>query len=148
SVASQKVETETEKPTSTSVTSEEPVAVTDGQRIFASPLAKRLAQEKGVDLADVKGSGDQGRIVRKDIEEYRPIQKSAEKAVAMEEKSAAAKTTSPAPVYVPVGEEMVEEVKNSQMRKVIAKRLAESKYSAPHYYLTIEVDMDNAKASR
>lgn len=150
SAAPQKVETETEKPISTSVTSEEPVAVTatDGQRIFASPLAKRLAQEKGVDLAVVKGSGDQGRIVRKDIEEYQPTQKSAEKAVAMDEKSVAAKTTAPAPVYVPVGEEMVEEVKNSQMRKVIAKRLAESKYSAPHYYLTIEVDMDNAKASR
>lgn len=150
STAPKKVETETEGPTGISATDEEPVAVAtnDGQRIFVSPLAKRLAQEKGIDLADVKGSGDQGRIIRKDIEEYQPKQKSAEKTVAVDEKSAEAKTTAPAPVYVPVGEESVEEVKNSQMRKVIAKRLAESKYSAPHYYLTIEVDMDNAKASR
>lgn len=148
--ASQKVEAETQTTTSASTTSQEPVAVTatDGQRIFASPLAKRLAQEKGINLGEVKGSGDQGRIVRKDVEEYQPNQISAPKVVPVEEKATAAKTTASAPVYVPVGEEMIEEVKNSQMRKVIAKRLAESKYSAPHYYLTIEVDMDNAKASR
>lgn len=148
--AAKKVETESAKSTSATADKEEPVVVAanDGQRIFASPLAKRLAQEKGIDLADVKGSGDQGRIVRKDIEEYRPQQKTTEKAVSGEEKSAVAKTAAPTPVYVPVGEESVEEIKNSQMRKIIAKRLAESKYSAPHYYLTIEVDMENAIASR
>lgn len=148
--AAKKVETESGKSTSATADKEKPVTVAanDGQRIFASPLAKRLAQEKGIDLADVKGSGDQGRIVRKDIEEYRPQQKTTEKAVSGEEKSAAAKTAAPTPVYVPVGEESVEEIKNSQMRKIIAKRLAESKYSAPHYYLTIEVDMENAIASR
>src|SRR5690554_4956359 len=85
STAPKKVETETEGPTGISATDEEPVAVAtnDGQRIFVSPLAKRLAQEKGIDLADVKGSGDQGRIIRKDIEEYQPKQKSAEKTVAV-----------------------------------------------------------------
>ena len=142
--------TETEKSIPTPEVSEEPVSVAaqDGQRIFASPLAKRLAQEKGIDLSAIKGSGDQGRIIRKDIEEYRPTQESAAKAVEVGEKPATAKTAAPTPVYLPVGEEAVEEVKNSQMRKIIAKRLAESKYSAPHYYLTIEVDMDNAKASR
>ena len=114
----------------------------DGQRIFASPLAKKIAEEKGIDLADVKGTGDHGRIVKKDIENFKPSQTTP-----VTEKPA--EVAAPvAPVSLPVGEESVEEVKNSTMRKVIAKRLGESKFSAPHYYLTIEVDMDNAKASR
>ncbi len=114
----------------------------DGQRIFASPLAKKIAEEKGVDLSQVKGTGDGGRIVKKDIENFKPSQ-----TVPADEK-AGEPSTAVAPVSIPVGEESVEEVKNSTMRKVIAKRLGESKFSAPHYYLTIEVDMDNAKASR
>ncbi|MEQ5790017.1 pyruvate dehydrogenase complex dihydrolipoamide acetyltransferase [Muricauda sp. NFXS6] len=118
-------------------------ATQDGQRIFASPLAKKIAEEKGINLADVKGTGDNGRIVKKDIENYTPSAQAAPAAEKSAEKSAPA-----APVALPVGEESVEEVKNSTMRKVIAKRLGESKFSAPHYYLTIEVDMDNAKASR
>ncbi|MEB8330041.1 pyruvate dehydrogenase complex dihydrolipoamide acetyltransferase [Flavobacteriaceae bacterium KMM 6897] len=122
----------------------EPMTASDGKRIFVSPLAKKIAEEKGIDLSTVTGSGDHGRIVKKDIENYQPTQKTA----------AAASTDAPtakAPSVAfaaPVGEESSEEVKNSQMRKVIAKRLGESKFSAPHYYLTIEVDMDNAKASR
>lgn len=118
-------------------------AVQDGQRIFVSPLAKKIAEEKGINLADVKGTGDNGRIVKKDIENFKPSQ-----AAPAAEKSAEAATAAVAPVSLPVGEESIEEVKNSTMRKVIAKRLGESKFSAPHYYLTIEVDMDNAKASR
>ncbi len=114
----------------------------DGQRIFASPLAKKIAEEKGIDLADVKGTGDHGRIVKKDIENFKPSQTTP-----VTEKPAEA-AAPVAPISLPVGEESVEEVKNSTMRKVIAKRLGESKFSAPHYYLTIEVDMDNAKASR
>ena len=117
-------------------------ATQDGQRIFASPLAKKIADEKGINLADVKGTGDNGRIVKKDIENFKPSSQAAPTA----EKTEAAPAV--APVALPVGEESVEEVKNSTMRKVIAKRLGESKFSAPHYYLTIEVDMDNAKASR
>jgi pyruvate dehydrogenase E2 component (dihydrolipoamide acetyltransferase) len=117
-------------------------ATQDGQRIFASPLAKKIADEKGINLADVKGTGDNGRIVKKDIENFKPSQQAAPAA----EKTEAAPAV--APVALPVGEESVEEVKNSTMRKVIAKRLGESKFTAPHYYLTIEVDMDNAKASR
>nr|WP_321410798.1 pyruvate dehydrogenase complex dihydrolipoamide acetyltransferase [uncultured Allomuricauda sp.] len=116
-------------------------ATQDGQRIFASPLAKKIADEKGINLADVKGTGDNGRIVKKDIENFKPSQQAP-----AAEKSEAAPAV--APVALPVGEESVEEVKNSTMRKVIAKRLGESKFTAPHYYLTIEVDMDNAKASR
>ncbi len=117
-------------------------ATQDGQRIFASPLAKKIAEEKGINLTDVKGTGDNGRIVKKDIENFKPSQ-----AAPAAETSTKA-TVSVAPVSLPIGEESVEEVKNSTMRKVIAKRLGESKFSAPHYYLTIEVDMDNAKASR
>lgn len=105
-------------------------------RIFASPLAKKLAEEKGIDLSQVQGSGEQGRIIKADIENFTP------KATAQP----AASTSAPAAVAT--GVESTEEVKNSQMRKVIAKRLGESKFTAPHYYLTIEVDMDQAIASR
>lgn len=104
------------------------------QRILASPLAKKIAKEKGINLAEIQGSGDHGRIVKRDVEHYTPSQ-----------------TTTAAPempLHLPVGQEHVEEVQNSTMRKVIAKRLGESKFSAPHYYLTIEVDMSQAKASR
>tara|TARA_R110002167_G_scaffold332851_1_gene539804 strand:+ start:2539 stop:4179 length:1641 start_codon:yes stop_codon:yes gene_type:complete len=124
-----------------------PVTASDGQRIFASPLAKKIAHDKGINLEDVKGSGDQGRIIKKDIEEYQPKQKAAEKAVPAQEKASSPQAVA-APINLPVGQEGTEEVKNSQMRKVIAKRLGESKFSAPHYYLTIEVDMDYAKVSR
>lgn len=137
-VSESKVETATETKT-----------VSDGQRIFVSPLAKKMAQEKGINLNDVNGSGDHGRIVKRDIENYKPSEAP---------KPATQPTTSTSeevpvkqavmPINLPVGEESSEEVKNSQMRKVIAKRLGESKFSAPHYYLTIEVDMDNAIASR
>ncbi|MEJ1223053.1 pyruvate dehydrogenase complex dihydrolipoamide acetyltransferase [Sediminicola sp. 1XM1-17] len=121
-----------------------PAATSDGKRIFVSPLAKKIADEKGIDLSTVTGSGDHGRIVKKDIENYQPAQKAAAPAQA----AAPSTPVQSAAFSAPVGEESSEEVKNSQMRKVIAKRLGESKFSAPHYYLTIEVDMDNAKASR
>ena len=97
-------------------------------RIIASPLAKKLAEEKGINLRMVKGSGENGRIVKSDIENYQP----------------AADGES----YTPVGTESFEEVKNSQMRKTIAKRLGESKFTAPEYYLTVEMDMDHAIAAR
>jgi len=98
-------------------------------RILASPLAKRLAQEKGINLSTVNGSGENGRIIKRDIENYQP-------------------NTSSAQAYIPTGVESFEEVKNSQMRKVIARRLGESKFTAPHYYLTVELDMDHAMAAR
>ncbi len=103
-------------------------ATKDGGRIFVSPLAKKLAEEKGINLSQVQGSGDNGRIVKKDIENYQP--------------------GVGAQAYTPVGQEEFEEVKNSQMRKTIAKRLGESKFTAPHYYLTVELDMDNAISAR
>ena len=124
----------------------ETISAADGQRIFASPLAKKIAEDKGISLNELKGSGDNGRIVKRDVENYQaaptsvPVPK-----VEPAEKQVESPT---APIRLAVGEESIEEVKNSTMRKVIAKRLGESKFSAPHYYLTIEVDMDNAKASR
>ena len=115
-----------------------------GGRIFASPLARRMAEEKGIDLSDVTGSGDNGRIVKRDIENYTPAAKPA----AAAETKAAEPAGEAAMPFVPAGEERRDEVKNSQMRKIIARRLGESKFTAPHYYLTIEVDMEQAMASR
>ncbi len=114
----------------------------DSGRIFASPLAKKMAEDKGIDLSKVEGSGENGRIVKKDIEDYKPSEKPAAETKESQEAKPAAQP------YVPAGEEEFEEIKNSQMRKTIAKRLGESKFNAPHYYLTIEVDMENAMASR
>jgi len=122
----------------------EPSEPSNGDRIFVSPLARKMAEEKGIDLKQVSGTGDSGRIVKRDIENFVPT--AAPVAAAQPEASgqAAPGVTS----YIPAGEEASEEVKNSQMRKVIAKRLSESKFTAPHYYLTIEVDMEQAIASR
>ena len=99
-------------------------------RIIASPLAKKLAFEKGIDLSRVQGTGDGGRIIKRDIDQYQ-LQ--------------AAGTIQ---AFVPSGTESITEVANSQMRKTIAKRLSASKFSAPHYYLGVEFDMDNAIAFR
>lgn len=119
-------------------------------RILASPLAKKIAEDKGIDLKNVSGSGDGGRIIKKDVEDYKPSAQESKQEP--EAKPTTPKEDSPAApvdeIYTPAGEESFEEVKNSQMRKTIAKRLSESKNSAPHYYLTIEVDMENAMSSR
>ena len=117
---------------------------TDNSRIFASPLAKKIAQDKGIKLSQVKGSGENGRIVKSDVENFAPS------AVATPSQAVAEATNAVATVkpFVPAGEVFQEEIKNSQMRKTIARRLSESKFTAPHYYLTIELDMDNAIASR
>jgi pyruvate dehydrogenase E2 component (dihydrolipoamide acetyltransferase) len=107
-----------------------------GGRIFASPLAKKIASDKGIDLAEINGSGENGRIIKKDVENYTPSAKPVE--------TSSAST----PSFAIAGEEKSEEIKNSQMRKAIAKSLGNSKFTAPHFYLNIEVDMDNAMASR
>ena len=119
---------------------ETPTATTNasGGRIFASPLAKKIAADKGINLADVKGSGENGRIIKKDVENYTPAAKPVEAAAA----------SAPAATFIASGEEKSEEVKNSQMRKAIAKSLGTSKFSAPDFSLNIEVDMDSAMASR
>jgi pyruvate dehydrogenase E2 component (dihydrolipoamide acetyltransferase) len=107
-------------------------------RVKASPLARRLAAEKGIDIAKVPGSGDGGRIVKKDVDSFVPQQA----APSAPQKAAAASPSAPA------GQVSFEEVPVSQMRKTIARRLAESKFSAPHFYLTMSIDMDSAVASR
>ncbi|WP_277012177.1 pyruvate dehydrogenase complex dihydrolipoamide acetyltransferase [Flavobacterium lindanitolerans] len=124
--------------------------VSDGRRIFISPLAKKIAEEKNINISQVKGTGENGRIVKSDIENFKPAAATSQ-APASQETAAKAETTASAPAvkpFVPAGETYSEEIKNSQMRKVIAKRLSESKFTAPHYYLTIEVAMDGAMASR
>lgn len=114
----------------------------EGSRIKASPLAKSLAKEAGIDIQNVKGSGDQGRIVKKDIEaamESAPAESSA--------KEQAVSSPAPAAASFSMSDDY-EEVSVSQMRKTIARRLGESKFSAPHFYLTVEIDMDNAIQTR
>ncbi|WCC46664.1 pyruvate dehydrogenase complex dihydrolipoamide acetyltransferase [Tenacibaculum finnmarkense] len=136
------------KEEATKVTSKEQVKVaaetvtttTSGGRIFASPLAKKIAKDKGFKLADIKGSGENGRIVKKDVENYTPAAVKVEAPVAVKKENLAN--------FAIAGEENTLEVKNSQMRKAIAKALKNSKFDAPHFYLNIEVDMDNAMASR
>ncbi|HLA53759.1 MAG TPA: dihydrolipoamide acetyltransferase family protein, partial [Flavitalea sp.] len=113
-------------------------------RVKASPLARRLATEKGINIGDVQGTGENGRITKKDIDSFVPSKE--EKATPQPGKAQGPQA--PQPTQAPVGEVSFDEVPVSQMRKVIAKRLAESKFSAPHFYLTISVDMDNAVASR
>ena len=114
-------------------TSDEQLSTANGQRLKASPLAKKLAADKGIDINKVSGSGDGGRVTKKDIDSYVP--------------SAAPATAAKAatvPAFTASGEEGHTDVPLTQMRKTIARRLGESKFSAPHFYLTMEINMDNA----
>jgi pyruvate dehydrogenase E2 component (dihydrolipoamide acetyltransferase) len=114
-----------------------PSTIQSNGRVKASPLAKRLAKEKGYDIGKIPGSGDQGRVTRRDVENYKPVTEAAGKQAG-------------APVVLPpvVGKESFEEVTVSQMRKTIARRLSESKFTAPHFYLTMEINMDKAVEAR
>ena len=120
---------------------------TDGQRILASPLAKKIASDKGIQLSQVKGSGENGRIVKSDVENFTPAA-TVTPSASEGQTPAKAETVAVAKAIVPAGEVFKEEIKNSQMRKIIAKRLAESLFTAPHYNLVIEVAMDEAMKSR
>ena len=124
--------------------SETSVSTADsGDRIKASPLARRLAEEKGIDLQQVAGSGDNGRIVKRDVDEFKPAAKSAESAkVGKVEPAVSAPATAPAPMG------SYEDIPVSQMRKTISRRLSESMFTAPHFYLTMEINMDKAMALR
>jgi pyruvate dehydrogenase E2 component (dihydrolipoamide acetyltransferase) len=124
-------EVEAEKTPASQVVEQAATANKSG-RIFASPLAKKIAQEKGIDLANVKGSGDNGRIVKKDIDAFKA--------------SDVVKTTTSSSILQ--ANESFEEIPVSQMRKTIAKRLAESKFTAPHFYLTMEINMDKTLEAR
>jgi pyruvate dehydrogenase E2 component (dihydrolipoamide acetyltransferase) len=117
----------------------ETTSVNGQERLKASPLAKKLAQEKGIDLTMVNGSGDGGRITKKDIDNYVP---SASSAVTSPTAPASARP------FVAAAGEGHTDIPLTQMRKTIARRLGESKFSAPHFYLTMEINMDNAITSR
>lgn len=119
----------------------------NGGRILASPLAKKIASDKGIQLSQVKGSGENGRIVKSDIENFTPSAQAQTAASAPAAKQEASAPAAPK-VFVPAGEVYTEEIKNSQMRKIIAKRLSESLFTAPHYNLVIEVSMDEAMQAR
>ena len=127
------VTTKKESATSNSNNSS-PTPVSTNGRIFVSPLAKKMAEEKGINLSQVSGSGENGRIIKRDIESFTSAN--------------AATPSAPVAKFVPLGQENFDEVQNSNMRKAIAKNLAKSKFTAPHYYLNVEFDMDNAIAFR
>jgi pyruvate dehydrogenase E2 component (dihydrolipoamide acetyltransferase) len=120
------------------------LSVSADGRIKASPLARKLAAEKGIDISKVAGSGDNGRIVKKDVDSYKP----GTAAPAAASTGGAAAQPAKAVPAVPAGQESFEEVPVSQMRKAIARRLGESKFSAPHFYVTMSIDMDNAVQAR
>jgi pyruvate dehydrogenase E2 component (dihydrolipoamide acetyltransferase) len=124
------------KPAAASAPTAQPEKADHGSngRVKASPLAKKLAREKGFDIAQIPGTGDHGRITKRDVENYKPSEKPAKEGG----------------VQLPrvVGEESFEEITVSQMRKTIARRLAESKFTAPHFYLTMEINMDKAVEAR
>ena len=127
-----KVETKPEATKQQAQTSVSDSTSNSSGRLFVSPLAKKMAEEKGIQLNQVKGSGENGRIVKRDIENFIP---------------SATATVSTAK-FIPTGQEDYDEVPNSNMRKAIAKNLAKSKFTAPHYYLNVEFDMENAIAFR
>jgi pyruvate dehydrogenase E2 component (dihydrolipoamide acetyltransferase) len=105
--------------------------VSNNGKIYISPLAKKIAEEKGIPLNQLQGTGENGRIIKRDVENFTPVT-----------------ATGPVAKFVASGEEDSDEISHSQMRKVIAKRLGESKFSAPHYYLSVEFNMDNSIAFR
>ena len=104
------------------------------ERLHISPLARKMAADKNISLKQLVGTGENGRIIKRDIENFNP--------------SFSENTSTSTVKFMPTGQEDFEEIKNSQMRKTIAKRLGESKFTAPHYYLNVEFDMDNAIAFR
>ena len=110
-------------------------------RVKASPLAKSIAKELGYDISKISGTGDSGRVTKHDVESYKPATQTA---------TTTSKVATSSPVVLPrvVGKESFEDIPVSQMRKTIAKRLAESKFSAPHFYLTMEINMDKAIEAR
>jgi pyruvate dehydrogenase E2 component (dihydrolipoamide acetyltransferase) len=105
----------------------------NSDRVFASPLAKKLAAERGIDIHAVGGTGENGRIVKRDVDHYVPYTPAA---------------NTPAYTAAPAGTVSFTDEPISQMRKTIARRLAESKFTAPHFYLTLDIDMDAAIATR
>lgn len=132
--AEQKVDTPKLAPEKVAPVANNTNKASSGGRIFVSPLAKKIAEEKGINLAQVKGSGENGRIVKSDVENFTP--------------SSVGEARSSVQQFVATGEESFEEIENSQMRKAIARGLGKSKFTAPHYYLNVEFNMENMMSFR
>ena len=111
-------------------------------RVKASPLAKKLAADKGIDISKIQGTGDGGRIVKKDVDDYKPAPVQSK-----DETKKAALEAKPVQPFEQMGKESFVDIPNTQMRKTIARRLGESMFNAPHFYLTMEINMDNAISS-
>ena len=137
---------ESQKTTAESATTSEEHSNGNG-RMKASPLAKKLAKEKGIDLKSVHGSGDGGRIIKADVDSFSPAAVSSQQP-AVSSKQPSASPQQPVAKFTPVTEEKFVDTPNSQMRKTIARRLGESMFAAPHFYLTMEINMDNAISAR
>lgn len=122
----------------------------DDSRVKASPLARKIAKDKGINLNDVKGSADGGRIIKKDVEEYTPSAKPAAAPATEAAPAAAPAAAAKAPIVLPTftGEEKFSERPVTQMRKAISRRLSESLFTAPHFYVTMSIDMDQAITAR
>lgn len=136
STTENKKEETTVTPVTASTSKASAETISSDSRVKASPLAKKLAEEKGIDLSQIKGSAENGRIIKKDVESFTT--------------SSAASTSKTANITIPtfIGQEKYTEVPVSQMRKTIAKRLSESKFTAPHFYLKMTVDMSAAMEAR
>lgn len=150
--AAQKKTTSAPAPSGDGAATPQPAPVSgsqEGGRIKASPLARKLAGDHGVDLASIQGTGPQGRIIKRDVEAA-VGQPEAKPAAAPEAKPdrEPAKAPRPAPMPVAEGAEEYEAIRISQMRKAITRRLGQSKFTAPHFYLTVDIDMERAIAAR
>jgi pyruvate dehydrogenase E2 component (dihydrolipoamide acetyltransferase) len=149
-LADQQTATQPVSQTATQQTADQQPATSNAQpaaethssngRVKASPLAKKLAQEKGIDIAAIAGSGDGGRIIKKDVDNYTPAAKAST--------SNAQPATSSLKPFTPGGQEGYTDTPLTSMRKTIARRLGESMYTAPHFYLTMTINMDNAMTAR
>lgn len=142
--ASKKEEASTSAANEPSQAESKEVTSSDSSRVKASPLARKIAKEKGIDLNELKGSAENGRIIKKDVESFTPAAKQKTEA------PAAAPSAESKSVTIPqfIGEERFTEKPVTQMRKTIAKRLSESLFTAPHFYVTVKVDMDSAISAR
>jgi pyruvate dehydrogenase E2 component (dihydrolipoamide acetyltransferase) len=138
--ATQPASNSTTQPATSNPQPVEEAPASNNGRVKASPLAKKLAQEKGIDIAAIAGSGDGGRIIKKDVDNYTPAAKAAT--------SNAQPATSSVKPFTPGGQEGYTDTPLTSMRKTIARRLGESMYTAPHFYLTMTINMDNAMTAR
>ncbi|KIA87976.1 pyruvate dehydrogenase complex dihydrolipoamide acetyltransferase [Kaistella jeonii] len=135
----------TETPKSEQTENTKQVSASNSERVAISPLAKKMAEDKGIDVHSLKGTGENGRIVRKDIEGFTP---STKEVAASDNKPSDTVSAAPAQTTMNFVQGQDSETPNSQVRNIIAKRLSESKFTAPHYYLIVEINMDKAIVAR